>query len=827
MSACVRLIFFAAVAMTALNSCAVSRFLKDAPADLLTKNNVKILDGKNVKNKGTLRYELSTLYQQKPNENSFGFFKLGLWTHYKLAHSEHLEATENGLERAIRKFAKRSIAEEPSYFVEDKAESTAQSMEYYLQNRGYFDAEVFFDKLNYGKRKVSVTYFAQLNKLYLIDTVEFKSEDAEIHALLQQIAPQSFLKKNQAVDGRLYDQEVTRITRHLKNNGYAYFTANYVAPLDADTTNYRAKLVLEVLQPGRGRTHKKYNFGEITVTPNYNPLLDSTEKQKELIGDLYFVKPPESTYWVKPNVLNEVISIRPGLLYDQEEVDRTNRQLSNLGVYRFVSIRQSEDTLHGRELDFEIELTPGKRWEFGYDLEMNNTERNLTGNRLNFFGFTTGLSLNSRNLFKGAELFFGNGTFGSEINFSAKNKKNFRELFNTIDAGIKVDFFKPRFMDYMGVYRMLARNRIIRKSFWESLKEKSPTRISIGYNYLSLYNFYNYHLFNTSFGYDLQKLGNRYIINHFAIDYLNPTTEAPFDTLLSGNPFLAKSFGKQLFTGFLFKDFSYIFNSRTNRFGESHYFQINTELSGLEVWAVNSAYNNITGRNAVFKLADTVEYSQFFKAEIDLRHYRQFTPRHGFAVRLNVGIARPFGFSKEVPYVKQFYVGGPQSLRAWGARGLGPGSYRDPLTEDSDNRLLFYQTGDLKFEFNTEYRFDMFKIFSVVSKGAVFLDIGNVWIVKEDPQRPGGQIRWRSKKLEDGTIVGDNFLKQMAIGTGFGFRFDFNYFLLRLDLGYRIKNPYKTQVGSNPDKFTYLAYSTWKQHSIGDINYNLGINYPF
>lgn len=830
-----KVIWLAPFFVLVLTSCGVNKYL-DPQKELLVANKIKLAKGESLNNKAQIIYDLSTLYKQKPNEKWFFFFKIPLWSHFRLDETREMAKTENGLERGIRNLAERRIAETPSYFDENSAESAAQSMQYYLQNRGYFDAEVFYDKYNKNDKDVEVTYYLKPKNLYRIDTTIFISEDSVLNKFLQKAAQNTFLKKGQPVDGRIYDLEVSRLTTFFRNEGYAFFTPNYIAPLEADTSNYKAKIKLEILPPGKGRTHQRYLVGEVTVNPRYNPVLDTLLQPADTINGVLYVKEPEQTFWVKPEALQDLIYLRPGMLYRQEDLDKTNRQLSDLGVYRFVNIRQKEDSITGQVLDFEINLVPRKKWEFGGDVEPNFTERNFTTNKFNLFGLSGGLSLQNRNLMGNAESLSANGSFGFELNLGGKRDNTVRSIFNTLDTRLSFDLFKPQFWDYFGIYKGLRRVGLIRKDFYDLLQEKAPTKISLGYNYLSIYQFYNYHLLNASLGYDIRRSQHRYIINHFSINYLDPTTESDFEVLLESNPFLKRSFGDQLFSGFLFRDFNYFFTSRTSRFGESTIFQLSTELSGFEVWAVNEIYNRVSSNPKVFTLGKGVEFSQFGKLEFDVRHYRQFTPKHSIALRANIGIARPFGFSEEVPYVSQFYVGGPQSIRAWGARGLGPGSYLDPLTENSENRLLFYQTGDFKMEFNAEYRFDMFKIWSLVTEGAVFLDFGNVWTIEAD-ERLGGQLQWRPKKAADGTQIGDNFLKEFAIGTGFGLRFDFNYFIFRLDMGYRVKNPYKKILEyivdpENPDniivtKSTYWTYQSFDQLRLDDINFNLGINYPF
>ena len=247
----------------------------------------------------------------------------------------------------------------------------------------------------------------------------------------------------------------------------------------------------------------------------------------------------------------------------------------------------------------------------------------------------------------------------------------------------------------------------------------------------------------------------------------------------------------------LFRDFNYVYNARPNRFGESLYLGINLELAGAEFWAVNSLYNSFALEPDTLKLGE-IEFSQYISTELDLRYYKQYTTKQSLVLRFNLGVARPFGFTTDVPYVKQLYVGGPNSIRAWAPRGLGPGQYLDSLSLDQANNNRLYQSGDLKIEFNAEYRFDLFWRL----KGAVFLDGGNIWTIDKDLSRCGSQFLLNNSTItgctgNDQTVVNEAFYKQNCSGHRFGFRFDFTYFIFRLDVGIKLRYPYLNEPDEN------------------------------
>lgn len=837
-----------------LFSCSITKRIGE-DEQLLTKNKIEFNENFQVDNAAALKAELATLIRQKPNEEWLFFYKLPAQLYLKIEDYKRKKfpeefftdknfdkdsLSETSLETALRNLAERRIAEKPTIFSEEITEVTRKQMENYMHNRGYFNAKVSTsvnvpiqkfkgDDLYFNANKnqeiisktAEVTYKVKSKNLYKIDSVEFKSQDESIQDILNSISDKTFLKKGAAVDGILYDKEKNRITNTLRNKGYAFFTSNYIAPLTGDSSNFKTNVILEVLPFEAVENHKQYRIGEIYIYPNYNPILEDTFKLDTLIDGFHFIGDIEQDFWIKPNRLSENIFLEKGEIYQQSRLNKTNRKLTDLGAFRFVNFRQNIDENDPGKINIFIEITPRKKWEIGYDLEPNFTQRNFTNSLLNLFGISGNIYLGNKNLLRGAEQLSINFFPGFEFNLGDKLS------LNVIDIRFQANVDIPRFTDYLGIYKGLNRLDLLGDKTYYSLNDLAKSRANLGYNFLSIDRFYSYHLFNAGWGFDYGNRRNRFIFNNLGVDVLRPINIEPaFNTILENNQFLSNSFGDQLFTGFLLRDFSYIWNKKPNIFGESYLVRFFTEISGGEVLGVNKLYNALANNNDTLRLGPTFEFSQFGKFEIDARYTRKFNSKISAATRINVGVALPFGYSEEVPYVKQFYVGGPQSIRAWGARGLGPGSYQDPITQNTNNRLLFYQTGDFKFELNGEFRFFLTQFFARL-EGAVFVDIGNVWTLRSDDQngRPGSVLQWKPKIDINGNEIGDNFFKEMAIGTGFGFRFDFDYFLLRFDLGYPVKNPYKTQLQDGSS--TYLASPTLNDISTSNLNYNLGMNYPF
>lgn len=772
------------------------------------------------------------MYKQKPNANMFNLPWISKrWFWYR----------NQGPADTTRydRFVLKNFAEKPSIFDDQKAYETAETMEYYLQNRGWFNAEVYHTKDIKGKKgqKANVTYYVVPNKRYLVDTVDFISKDADIERTLDRIDDETFLSPQDPVDNRLYEQERTRISKHLRNNGYYAFSPRYVAPLTGDSLNHRVKIDLEVLLPSEQTHHQKYTIGKINIFPQLIYSDTATVFRDTIIDGVKFTLPVGEEFFVKPGTLSRNVFVREGQLFSQQDKDRTLAALGKLGVYKIINVTEVPSIENDTVLNVDIQLTPRKPLEFGTDLEVNTSGTNSTvtlGGR-RFFGAGAGLSVKDRNLLGGAELLVVNSDLNFDFDFAEiDNPENF---VNTLDFKVQTDLYLPKFVDYLGFWGGLQKMKLLNESFYNRLGEKSSTRISFSYNFVDRFRLYQLNSLNVSYGYEIpQTKTSRYELTHFGLNYLRPLIQPDFQQILDDAPFFARSFEQQLFTGFLLRNFGYTYTSPVSRRGESFVVNGNFELSGAEILAANSVYNAFAETDKVFEISGTngtTAFSQYSVLEGDVRFYRDISQDKQFAFRFYTGVGVPFGNSTDVPYVKQFSVGGPYSIRAWRARELGPGGYLDPLTQGPDaNALLFYQTGNFKIEANAEYRFLMFDLFGFKWDGALFADIGNIYTLNDDPERPLSKLAWTPEfeTLPDGRIVKvqDNFLNQLAVGSGFGIRADFLYFIFRLDLGVPLRNPYPTTVFRNGEATEEVFY--WRdlrEFRLRDLTINIDLGYPF
>ncbi len=809
--------------------CNTTQFLDKSKGEIyLHKNVVKIEDKKGkVKNKSSLAAELANLYVKRENKRMFRIKR----QYFYYVSQDTFDKSKIGL--AFSKWL-RNRGEEPVFMDTVSANETVTAMESYLTTRGYFYPEVKYEvRLNKDSTKATVTYKVIPDGRFHIDSLEFQSADTAVLAILLASANNSLLKKGSPVDVKLYDQEVARITKLLRDNGYAYFYPQSISNLEGfDSSNVKrtVSIRLKVLPPARSAKHQKFTIGNIYVYPDFDPNVPGVTPDT-LIDGLFFGTGGRE-FTVKPRTLANSIYMRPGEVYSQEAFDNSVRQLGALGVFRTPKVETHVDTtLSKGVMDFSIYLISNKKWEIEGTLNGHLTERSaaILGRRL-LVGPSANLSLRNRNFLKGAELFVSSLNFGAELNV-LDIKDN---LLNSLDFNMQNSLLFPRFADYLSIWKSMRKWGITGAEFNKNLRQKATSRFTAGYNYLLLLDNYRLHFVNLAFGYDIPvSVNHRVSFNHFGVDVLNRNVieGSVFDDILKNNPALDASFSPQFITGFFFKDIDFIYSSAPKPTGASWYFRGYLDVSGIEAMVVNQLYDAVAKEDKNLKIGD-VDLSHYVKLELDGRRYWQFTTNRSLLARLSLGAATPFYKSSNIPYIKQFFVGGPSSIRGWYTRELGPGLYKDTLTTD-ENRNLYYQAGDMKMEFNLEYRFLMSRPFGMFNfYGAVFLDGGNIWTMKKDAAREGAQLATKRVYGNEGRIIQDHFLREVALSVGYGFRFDISYTVVRLDLGYPIRNNYPDPKRDNS---YFVDPKTWAINGLGDVwqrfkantSFQLAIGYPF
>ena len=780
-----RLQIFSALILLILisSSCSVTKYLED-DQKLVVENIVEIKSDEKVKNKSEIIEDLHSLVLIKPNRRFIGINRALIY--YRLQ--------DPGDTTWLDRFWKNRIAEKPALLDTSLVRASKESMKNFLFNEGFFDAAIETRDSLFGKRAI-IIYTADPGVRYEIDTVIFTSKDSLIHPFLKDKSRYTLLKRGKYVDNDLFSLEKQRWIQAFQDNGYAEFYPQYFAPLKVDTFGRKANIRFEILPPFDAPHHQLFKFGTTDVYVDHDPLTPQVSVRDTMIGDVRFIS-STGYYPIRPEILARKIFVEKDEVYRRSAVDRSYNALSAMDNFRTINIRRQNIEIDSGYLSQSIFLTPSGKLIFDGGANINYATSEELGQLI---GVSGDVSTLYRNLFGGGENLHLSVESGVELNL------NNLSVPTSLNLNIQSQLRIPKFIDlfksvkWMNKIKLFGRG-IVSDRFYQRLKEQGNSRLSLGYNFVSFENLYSYNNFNASLNYDFQEQNRRrYSITSTGIDYYIPDVKDGFLETIGEDTFLLRTFtGRRLFTGVLLKDFSFFRRSLSHKgFSNSIYF--NFEQSGAEISIINRLSNWVTGETEDWSL-DGIEFSRFVRAEVDHRRYWQINDRHQLAWRGFAGMAFPFGGKKVVPFIRQFNSGGPLSVRAWEIRQLGPGQVKPPDIGDGSS---YYQSGDIKLETNLEYRFDLFWVL----EGALFVDAGNVWSLAS-----GADIEGK---------ISSNFLDQIAVGSGFGLRFDFSLFLLRFDVAYKLRYPYELDHGSH-----------WGINSVQDLSprnwtFHWGLDYPF
>lgn len=700
----------------------------------------------------------------------------------------------------IKKWSEDKIEKnKPVIYDSTLAQTTTEEFVKYMKLRGYRSAAATYSAQTVDK-ETHVTYTLNPGPLMIVDSFIYLIQDSAISKIV--LEPKnlknSVLKDNSPLDINLYDAERIRITRLLLDEGYADFSTAAIGNLQVDTTGGRIIAKFPINNKEDSTRFLVHEIGTVTIYPDGN--LPAERFYDTTYNRILYKLHNEPVFTLKPEIIDRNLFIRSGNIARQSDLSKTIRSLSRMATMRNiipVAKIDNGDTLVPR-IDYTFPLDRNLKIELGGGIDL--TYSNLAAmERISLFGVGGQLTYQDRNIFNGGEVFNLNAETGFEFNFFENDEDGEeaeRNLINSTNNNIAASIGFPRFMDPLKLYSIIGSKREgvekakIGNKVREWLDIHSVTRVNTSYNYTFIRNYLKSYTFTANLQYDIKPDDSRHLtIDRLGFDFFVPTPQPGFEEILKENTFLREQYNKTLFTGLLFRGYTYTQITDPGKHTGNFTFTQSFEISGLEVLGANLLANAISRSNHQWAIGktDPAFFSHFVKGELTLIYKRDFS-RLQLACRANTGIATTFGpFSKQVPYLKQFFVGGPNSNRGWQIRELGPGSYED---ENVDPTLQFYQVGDFKIDLSTELRFNLFWLL----KGAVFVDAGNVWTLKKDEQRPG-------------TTVGSLF-QELGVSYGYGVRLDLSFFIFRLDIGYKLFNPY-------PIDGTRLAKSDLRKFPLG------------
>ncbi|WP_089077104.1 translocation and assembly module lipoprotein TamL [Flavobacterium tructae] len=758
--------YFVVLSLFFVFGCSNTKYLPEG--DLLyTGGSVTVKDSiLKKKERKELENELNDLLRPKPNKQFLGL-RPKLWF-YNIA-------GEPKKQKGIRYWLRTKVGEPPVLFSKVDLEYNASVLRNFTENRGYFKTRVSADSTVSHKR-VTAEYTVVPKKQYIIKSVIFPDDSLAMSRIIGRSSRRSLLKVGQPYDLDVIKAERERIDARLKEKGYYYFNPDYLlAQVDSSKGDHEVKIRLVIKADTPPKALTAYKINKIVVYPNFTISKDSVKYQpKDIIQykDFTIIDTADS---FKPRVFDRAIHFKKGDFYNRKDHNLTLNRFVNLGTFSFVKneFKPSDSLPNALDSYYYLTLLPKKF--IRVEVLGKTNSASYTGSEIN-------INWNNRNLFRGAELFTVSIFGGADFQLSgANNGKNIYKL------GTETSLTWPRF--------------IVPFFHIEGSSEYVPrTKATVRYEYQNRTQLYALNSFKTSFGYQWKEnIRKEHQLNVIDVTYVSPNhVTAEYLADIQEDPSLEKIIEKQLIFG---PTYTYTYtNTMQKRRKNTFYFSGDLDLAGNVTGLVTGANVKDGNQKNIFD----VPFSQYVKMRGDLRHYLKLGKESELASRIILGIGLPYGNSRALPTAKQFVVGGTNSIRAFRARSLGPGSY---LNTQTTNNFLPDQSGDLKLEFSTEYRA---KLFSIV-RGALFVDAGNVWLLNADPNKSGGEIT-------------KDFMKDIAVGAGAGLRFDLSFLVLRTDLAFPLRKPYLPQGQRWVIDDINFGSGPWRKEN---LILNIAIGYPF
>lgn len=622
--------------------------------------------------------------------------------------------------------------------------SVAQSV---LRNHGYLNGTVSYQIVpQKNPKKAKIGYTVNFGRLFTVDSLEYVDFPQMADSLINLTKNDALIKSGSPLDASIMDAERTRLSTLFRNNGYYFYQPNFASYL-ADTTAVtgKAKLRLQMASNLPAITRRKWYIGNIRIDIRKQFM----EELKDSFSHRYFTvrfngkRPP-----IRPRIILADLRLRPRQQFSYDKYIESSNKINGSGLFSSVEFNFTPRDTTGRSdtLDLNLSCTFGKPYDFYIETNYKNKINGRHGPEL-VIGFT------KRNAFRGGEKLDINlhGSYeweqGGNVNGSGGNM-------NSYEYGADASIEFPRL-----VVPFLKRRRYF---------TTPSTYAKISMNVLNRPDYFKMHTFSAEWTYKWQRSDKwRHEFSPLTLQYqkLNRTT-AKFDSILYANPYLQTSMQDVFIPKIRYTlTYSSAMRSRNPLVWETTFTEAGNILS-LGYMAAGDKWSQTD------KQLFSNPYAQFLKLETDISKTWQLGEKSQLVAHANAGIIYTYGNSSAAPYSEQFYVGGANSIRAFAVRSIGPGSY----TTDVSRLSYLDQTGDIKLQLNLEYRFNIFGSLY----GAGFIDAGNVWALRDDGYRKGSQFKFK------------NALKEMALGTGIGIRYDLEFLVLRLDWGVGLHVPYET-----------------------------------
>lgn len=710
--------------------------------------------------------DIATVINVAPNNSLYSPyirhpFPVGLWVY------NHWNDSATGLKGWLY----RRLVEEPVLISKVKPQHRVEMINTVLQDNGYFDSRASYELVTSEKnnKKAKITYNVMVNEPYVISSVGYLETGNELDNRIDSLArADRYFKPGNRYSMDSLNAVRVKITNVLRNRGYYYFRPEYIEYY-ADSTIKKGKIALRMVKASGipPAALRRYKTGNITTVVNPNSgkgtpdTIDLGPK-----GEMIRMNPLR----LNNDVFSKRITFRKGKTFSVRDMERTQASLSTMGIFSGIDIDVTPlDSIYGgrNTVDVAIKCTMDQPIEA-------KIEAQATSKSNSFIGPGFGLGVAHKNIFGGGEILNADATVGYEWATGGKSIEGYD--YNSYEFGLTSTLAIPRLL----APRFIDRSR--RYQNW--------TKFSLSAELLNRPSYFKIVKFGA--GLSWQWHSHRHSLNElipFRLTYtklLNTTAE--FDETMANNPAVALSFRNQFIP-----EIQYNYTYDRSFSGNN----LTYNLQVIEAGNVFAGIWSLCGSKGEKNMFGT-PFSQFVKLQTSVVYNHGVMPGHRLVARMLVGAAHAYGNSSQVPYSEQFYIGGANSIRAFAVRSVGPGSFRPDVTNPNG---YYDQTGTFKLEANLEYRFPIFSYL----KGALFLDAGNVWLLSDDSNRPGGKL------------VMKDFFNEIAVGTGLGLRFDMDMLVIRADVGYALHAPYDT------GKSGYFNMPSFKK----SYAFHLAIGYPF
>lgn len=752
-----------------LTSCSVQKFIPEGKF---------LLDEVNIEsdNKEVSPSSLHTYVRQNPNAKWFNLVKVPMGI-YCLSGQDST--------RSFNRFL-RKLGDEPVIYDHDIAEKSQREMEKAVKNMGYMRAKVYLDTVSY-KHKIGLTYRIEAGKPYTVRHIAYHIDDLTINDFIEKDSAHSLLKKDMPFDITVLDNERYRITRLLQNNGYYKFNKDFIV-YQADTAknSYAVDLTVKLLPYQRKKEdaptpHKQYTVRRVNLLTEGNASADGDMTGYDSLQykglDIYY----KNRLYLRPHTLYTFNHIRPGELYNDQDVKNTFASMGRLRALKYTHIRFDEVAgSDSSRLDANVLLTKGKNQSLSFEIEGTNSAGDL--------GAAASLTFQHRNLFRGSETFTVKvrGAYeaitGLQEGYESDDYKEYGIETRLNFPEFKFPFLSPEFR------RKIRATSEVGLDFNSQLRpEFIRTLASASWSYRWTDKRRSQHRF------DLLD------VNYVYVPWKSQNFKDYLENLSDRNSILTKSYEDLLIVSM---GYTYIYNSAANRQyasdkRNSHSIRINVEEAGNLLYGASRTIHRQPKIDKGYVIAN-IPFAQYVKSDFDFAQNWNIDSRNSLIFHIGIGVAYPYGNSKVLPFEKRYFSGGPNSVRGWSVRSLGPGSYRG----GEGNINYITHTGDIKLDLNIEYRTHLFWKFN----GAVFVDAGNVWNIRDYE----GQ--------EEGTFRFNRFYKQLAMAYGMGIRFDLDYLIVRFDGGMKAVNPMYT----GKRKYPFIRPDFGR-----DFTFHFAVGYPF